>query len=194
MLWIVLALNSIMFFVEVYAGLKAHSSAVLADSLDMLGDAMVYSLSLWSLQKTNLWKGKVSQFKGFIMAGLATLVIGESMWKIFSPVETAGMLMLVIGAVALMVNLVCFALLNRHKKDGINLRSAWICSRNDLLANSGVILGGILVLTTDSKWPDIIIALAIGVYVLKSSVQVIRESREVINEDKKHAHSNTETH
>lgn len=189
-----MALNAIMFFVEIFVGFKAHSSAVLADSLDMLGDAMVYGLSLWSLQKTTHWKGKVSQLKGFIMAALAAVVIGESLWKIFSPVETVGALMLGVGVLALAVNLVCFVLLNRHKGDGINLRSAWICSRNDLLANSSVIFGGVLVLTTDSKWPDIIIALAIGLYVLKSSIQVIKESREVINEDKKHAHSNTETH
>jgi len=176
-LWVVLALNAIMFFVEVYAGLVAHSSAVLADSLDMLGDALVYGLSLWSLQKTSTWKGRVSQVKGAIMAVLALGVIGESIWKIFSPTEIEGSMMFGIGLLALVVNTICFMLLNRHKTDGINLRSAWICSRNDLLANTGVLVGGILVITTASKWPDILIALAIGCYVLKSALHVIKESR-----------------
>lgn len=178
MLWIVLALNATMFFVDVYAGIIAHSSAILADSLDMLGDALVYGLSIWSLTKTALWKGRVSQVKGVLMALLALAVIGHSIWKIFSPVETEGSVMLGIGVVALVVNLICFMMLNRHKKDGINLRSAWICSRNDLLANTGVIVGGLLVMATASKWPDIIIAFAIGCYVLKSAFEVIKESKE----------------
>lgn len=183
-LWVVLALNAIMFFVEVYAGLVAHSSAVLADSLDMLGDALVYGLSIWSLTKTTLWKGRVSQVKGAIMAFLAFVVIGESLWKVVAPVEIKGSLMLGIGILALVVNTACFMMLNRHKKDGINLRSAWICSRNDLLANTGVIVGGLLVMATASKWPDIIIALAIGCYILKSSFEVIKESKMAVSNEK----------
>ena len=183
MLWVVLSLNAVMFFVEVYTGLLARSSAILADSLDMLGDALVYGLSLWSLQKSFEWRGKVSRLKGFIMAALALIVISESIWKIFSPVETDGSIMLGIGALALVINLICFALLNKHKKDGINLRSAWVCSRNDLLANTGVIVGGVLVMVTSSKWPDIILALGIGLYVLKSAIEVIRNSNKVMEED-----------
>lgn len=178
MLWIVLFLNAVMFFVEVYAGLVAHSSAILADSLDMLGDALVYGLSIWSLYKTELWKGRVSMAKGVIMAILALVVIGEALWKVFSPIDVQGSVMTGIGLLALSVNAMCFAMLSRHKKGGINIRSAWICSRNDLLANTGVLVGGLFVIATSSKWPDIIIALAIGCYVLKSAVDVLRESKE----------------
>lgn len=178
MLWIILLLNGAMFFVEVYAGLVAHSSAILADSLDMLGDALVYVLSIWSLHKTELWKGRVSMVKGGIMAVLALMVIGEALWKVFSPIDVQGSVMMGIGLLALAVNTLCFAMLSRHKKGGINIRSAWICSRNDLLANAGVIVGGLLVIATSSKWPDIIIALGIGCYVLKSAVDVLRESKE----------------
>ncbi len=183
MLWIVLALNATMFFVEVYAGVTAHSSAILADSLDMFGDALVYGLSIWSLTKTTLWKGRVSQVKGAIMALLALIVISESLWKIVAPVAIEGSIMLWIGVLALAVNTTCFMMLNRHKKGGVNLRSAWICSRNDLLANAGVIVGGLLVMATASKWPDIIIALAIGGYILKSSLEVIKESKESVSHD-----------
>ncbi len=178
MLWIVLLLNVVMFFVEVYAGLVAHSSAILADSLDMLGDALVYGLSIWSLHKTELWKGRVSMVKGGVMAILALMVIGEATGKIFSPVDVQGSVMTGIGLLALAVNALCFAMLSRHKKDGINIRSAWICSRNDLLANMGVLVGGLFVTATSSKLPDIVIALAIGCYVLKSAVDVLRESKE----------------
>ncbi len=178
MLWIVLLLNAVMFFVEVYAGLVAHSSAILADSLDMLGDAFVYGLSIWSLHKTELWKGRVSIVKGVIMALLALVVIGEAVGKIFSQVEIQGSIMTGIGLLALAVNTLCFAMLSRHRKGGINIRSAWICSRNDLLANAGVIVGGLLVIATSSKWPDIIIAFAIGCYVLKGAVDVLQESKE----------------
>lgn len=178
MLWIVLILNAVMFFVEVYAGMVAHSSAILADSLDMLGDALVYALSIWSLHKTELWKGRVSMVKGVIMAILALVVIGEAVGKIFSSPEIQGSVMTWIGLLALVVNTGCFMLLSRHRKGGINIRSAWICSRNDLLANTGVLVGGLLVTATASKWPDIIIALAIGCYVLKSAISVLRESKE----------------
>ncbi len=183
MLWIVLALNATMFFIEVYAGVTAHSSAILADSLDMLGDALVYGLSIWSLAKTTLWKGRVSRVKGVIMALLALVVIGESLGKIVAPVAIEGSIMLWIGVIALVVNTICFMMLNRHKKSGVNLRSAWICSRNDLLANAGVIFGGLLVMATASKWPDIIIALAIGGYILNSSLEVIKESKESVSHD-----------
>lgn len=178
MLWIVLFLNAVMFFVEVYAGFVAHSSAILADSLDMLGDALVYGLSIWSLHKTELWKGRVSMVKGVIMMLLALVVIGEAAGKIFSQIEVQGSVMTWIGLLALAVNTVCFAMLSRHRKGGINIRSAWICSRNDLLANTGVLVGGLLVTATASRWPDIIIALVIGCYVLKSAVDVLRESKD----------------
>ncbi len=178
MLWIVLVLNSVMFFIEVYAGFAAHSSAILADSLDMLGDALVYGLSIWSLHRTELWKGRVSMVKGAIMALLALVVISEAVGKIFGPVEIQGFVMMGIGLLALTVNTACFLMLRRHRKGGINIRSAWVCSRNDLLANTGVLVGGLLVIMTSSKWPDVIIALAIGCYVFTSAVGVLRDSKE----------------
>jgi Co/Zn/Cd efflux system component len=184
-LWVVLILNAVMFVVEAGAGLLASSSALLADSLDMLGDALVYGLSIWALQKTALWQGRVSKVKGVIMSLLALGVIFDSFLKIFLPHEPSGIIMLSIGVLALMVNSLCFYLIYQHREDGVNLRSAWICSRNDLLVNAAVLIGGALVILTSSYWPDIILGIFIGGYVLKSSLEVLTDAqREVVKHKK----------
>lgn len=177
MLWAVLAINSVMFMIEFGAGWWAGSTALLADSLDMLGDALVYGLSLFVVARSLRWKAASAGVKGGIMLGFGLLVFGEAVAKAFSGHAPQSHLMLAVGVLALAANALCLLLLTRHRDDDVNLRSSWICSRNDLFANAGVIAAGAVVAATGSVWPDIAVGLVIAGLFLKSSGGVLREAR-----------------
>lgn len=173
---IVLLINLVMFGLEFFFGLISHSSALIADSLDMLGDVFVYGVSLYVLKKGFEAKRKASLLKGLLMTALGLYVVVESIIKIFTPVEPVGQIISTLGIIALIANLICFYLLIKHKNGDMNIKSAWICSRNDVIANVGVIVAGLLVIALGSKWPDIIVGLAISAIVLQSSVDIIKDS------------------
>ncbi len=139
-LWIVLAINALMFLVEGWAGLLAHSTSLLADALDMLGDALVYGFSLFVLARSARWHAGAALAKGGFMLAFGLGVLGEGLYKVFHPVMPGVGTMGVVGGIALAANLVCFLLLYRHRGDNLNMSSTWLCSRNDLIANVGVLL------------------------------------------------------
>ena len=172
----VLFINFGMFIVESVSGLIAHSNALLADSLDMLGDAFVYGISIAVLFKHPSVRAKGSLIKGITMLLLGVSVVGENIYKIVNPIIPVGGIITAIGLLALLANATSFALLWKHKAKDLNVRSAWICSRNDVMANIGVIIAGLLVAKFDSMWPDITIGLIIAFIVIKSSSQIIKES------------------
>lgn len=171
---IVLYINSIMFAAEFGAGLIARSTALLADSLDMFGDATVYGLSLYALHKPERWRAGAALAKGLLMFGFAMFLLGEVTLKFFAGVVPDAPLMGTFGLLALAANLACAALLSRFRAGEINMRSTWLCSRNDVLANLGVLLAGGLVALTQSRWPDVAIGLAIAGVFLHSSFAVFR--------------------
>lgn len=177
MLWTVLSINTLMFVVEFGAGWWAGSAALLGDSLDMLGDAMVYGLSLFVVARSLRWKAVSAGVKGGVMLGFGLLVLGEAINKALVGHAPQSALMLTVGAIALVANTVCLILLTRHKGDDVNMRTSWVCSRNDLFANAGVIVAGFVVAFTGSRWPDIIVGLAIAGLFLQSSVGVLRDAR-----------------
>lgn len=177
---IVLALNLIMFFLEFSFGILADSTALLADSLDMLGDAAVYAFSLYVLAKSLRWRAGSSLMKGFIMLGFGLAVLGEAAYKSFSTLVPDAPTIGLVGLLALSVNGVCLWLLWSHKEDDINMRSTWICSRNDIIANCGVLLAAAATAFTQSKWFDIGIGVVIASLFLKSSLSVIQESLQVL--------------
>ena len=165
-LWIVLAINALMFLVEGAAGLVAHSTALLADSLDMLGDALVYGFSLFVLARSMRWQASAALVKGAFMLVFGLGVLGEAVFKMFNPVLPGAEMMGVVGAVALAANAVCFGLLYRHRSDNLNMSSTWLCSRNDLIANGGVLLAAGTTYLVASRWPDIIVGCVIAVLFL----------------------------
>jgi len=175
-LFLVLFINLGMFFVEVVSGLIAHSNALLADSLDMLGDAFVYGISIAVLSKHPSVRAKGSLVKGITMLLLGLFVVGENIFKIFNPVIPVAETITVIGLLALLANAMSFALLWKHKAKDLNVRSAWICSRNDVVANIGVIIAGLLVARFNSMWPDVAVGLMIAFIVTQSSFQIIKGS------------------
>ncbi|UVJ46655.1 cation diffusion facilitator family transporter [Pseudomonas sp. LS1212] len=175
-LYIVLAINAAMFLVEFVAGWIANSTALLGDSLDMFGDASVYALTLFVLHRSARARAGAALFKGGFMLLFGMLVVADALRKLMLQEVPAADWMGTVGALALLANGYCFALLYRHRTDDLNMRSTWLCSRNDLLANSSVIAAASLVALTGSLWPDILVGLAIAALFLHSARQVIREA------------------
>lgn len=172
-LWIVLAINAAMFFIEGAAGLVAHSTSLLADALDMMGDALVYGFSLFVLARSARWQAGAAVTKGAFMRVFGLAVLAEGIHKIIVPVRPSAETMGVVGGVALAANLVCFFLLYRYRTDNPNMSSTWLCSRNDLIANVGVLAaaaGGYFMV---SRWPDILVGLLIAALFLGSSLSVL---------------------
>jgi Co/Zn/Cd efflux system component len=175
-LWIVLVINAAMFLVESSAGLYAHSTALLADALDMLGDALVYGFSLFVLARSPRWQGGAALAKGGFMLSFGLGVLGEALYKSFHPVIPGFETMGIVGLLALVANLVCFILLYRPRGDNLNMSSTWICSRNDLIANVGVLLAASGTYIFVSRWPDILVGAVIAGLFLSSAVNVLRQS------------------
>lgn len=173
---IVLAINAVMFVVEALAGLAAHSTSLLADSADMLGDALVYGFSLYVLTRDESWQARAALLKGLFMLAFGLGVAAEAIYKTLHPILPHGETIGLIGLLALAANTWCFLLLYRHRADNLNMSSVWLCSRNDLFANGGVILAGIAVIYSQSRWPDIIVGGIIAALFLKSAVSVLRQS------------------
>lgn len=169
----VLAINAVMFLVEGGAGLWAESTALLADSLDMLGDALVYGFSLFVIAKGAKWQAVSAMLKGLIMAIFGLFVLAEAFHKFLYPATPAAEAIGVIGLLALAANSVCLWLLWRHRGDDINMHSVWLCSRNDIIANTSVLAAGAGVWLLSSGWPDILVGLGIAGLFLRSAFHVI---------------------
>ena len=178
---VVLAVNVAMFFIEFGTGLMSRSTALLADSLDMLGDSFVYGFSLLVLHRSLMWRARAALAKGVIMAAFGFGVLLEAVLSLRAGVPPLAPAMVAIGTLALVANTYCFSLLWRHRTDDINLRSTWLCSRNDLIANGAVLVAGGLVAWSQSFWPDVIVGIAIAILFLRTAALVIRESLTEIN-------------
>ena len=173
-LWLVLGINAVMFVAELVGGLLAGSVALQADSLDMLGDMLVYGFSLVALTRSARWKASAALLKGGIMGVFGVGVLGQVGYKVLYGGVPAAPLMGGMALIALIANATCLVLLTHHRNDDLNLRSTWLCSRNDIIANTGVILAAGSVYLTTSKLPDILISLAITVVFLSSAWSVLR--------------------
>lgn len=175
-LWAVLGINASMFAVEVVVGLLAASTALLADSTDMLGDALVYAFSLLVVGRSVRWRAGAALLKGGIMAGFALVVLAQAGYRFLVPELPDFRLMGVTGGLALAANATCLLLLTRHRHDDLNMRSTWLCSRNDIIANVGVLVAAAAVFATGSRWPDLAIGLGLTAVYARSAVSVLREA------------------
>jgi Co/Zn/Cd efflux system component len=170
----VLWINAVLFLAEFGAALVAHSTALLADSVDMLGDAIVYGFSLYVVARGPHWKARAALLKGAIMAAFGVGVAAEVVVKLVRGVQPSAELMAGVGLLALAANAVCLVLLSRHRRDDINMASAWACSRNDVTANLGVLAAAGVVVLAESGWPDIVAGLLIAALFGTSAVRVVR--------------------
>ncbi len=176
----VLWINAVMFLGESVAGLLAHSTALFADSVDMLGDAIVYGFSLYAIDRGALWQARAALLKGVVMAAFGVGVLAQVGLKLAHGLTPNAEVMGIVGFVALAANLVCLILLWQRRADDLNMRSAWVCSRNDVIGNVGVLAAAAAVAITGSPWPDIIVGVAVAGLFGRSAVQVIRAaSREM---------------
>lgn len=177
-LYIVFAINAFMFVFEFISGWLASSTALLGDSLDMFGDASVYALTLYALHRSDRTRAGAALVKGGFMLLFGLVVIAEALRKsLLGTVPEAGF-MGIVGVIALAANALCFALLYAHRSDDLNMRSTWLCSRNDLIANTSVIGAALLVALTGTLWPDMIVGLAIAALFLHSAWSVLTEARQ----------------
>lgn len=173
-LWIVLGINAAMFGIELLAGWLAGSLALQADSLDMLGDTIVYAFTLFAIAKSIRWRSSAVLLKGGIMAFFGLWVLAQCFYRLLNPDVPSVALMSATGFLALAANGFCLFLLTRHKSDDLNMRSTWLCSRNDIIANTSVLLAAGVVLLTGSMLPDLLVSLIITALFMQSSWQVIR--------------------
>ena len=175
-LWIALAINAAMFAVEIVAGAFAGSVSLHADALDFLGDSFNYAISLAVIGLALSWRARAAMFKGVTMAVLGLWVIGEVIWHIVSGRVPEPFVMGVVGTAALLANAGVAVMLYRFRRAESNLRSAWICSRNDVFGNLAVLLAAAGVLGTGTLWPDVIVATIMASLAIQGSWTVIRQS------------------
>jgi Co/Zn/Cd efflux system component len=173
---IVMAINIMLFLVEFGAGLLATSTSLMADSLDSLGDALVYAASLYVLSRNDLWRAGAAMLKGVIMLGFGIAVALELLARLLSPVVPVAEMIGGFGLFALACNATCLYLLTRHRSDDLNMESVWLCSRNDIVANVGVLCAGAGVALTGSMWPDLAVGATIALLFLKSALYVISKA------------------
>lgn len=183
-LWFVLLVNLAMFFLEVISGYIAGSTALMGDSLDMLGDAFAYGSSLYVVGQSLTQKAKASVFKASIMVFLGLFILGKAIYNAFYLSLPDYEIISGVGLVALIANTICLSVLTRHKDDDINFRSVWICSRNDIIANTSVIFAGFAVYYFQHSWPDLVVGLGITVLFLKGAFEIFKESFDILNQKK----------
>ncbi|HEY7809986.1 MAG TPA: cation transporter [Allosphingosinicella sp.] len=185
---VVMLLNLMMFVLEFGAGIIADSAALMADSVDMLGDGLVYGISLYALERSLKWRAGMALAKAAFILALGLGVIVEIVVKMLWGHPPASGLMLVFGAMALMANVSCVALLWPYRRHDVNLSSTFECSRNDVMANVGVLAAAFLVAATASPWPDIAIAAVIAFLFLRSALKVTRDALPQYRQASAHVH------
>lgn len=176
-LWVALAINALMFFVELVGGVSAGSSALQADALDFLGDAANYGISLFVLSAALERRAQASLVKGLTMGAFGLWVIGHASYQALQGSVPEPLVMGAVGVLALAANALVAWMLYAFRTGDSNMRSVWICSRNDALGNVAVVLAASGVFTTREGWPDVTVALIMGALSLSGALQIIRHAR-----------------
>lgn len=171
-----LAINAAMFIVELLLGWWAQSSGLLADSLDMLADASVYAISLYAVGRSLALQRGAARLSGVLQIGLALLVLSDVLRRFWFGSEPLSPLILVVATLALLANILCLRLIARHREDGVHMRASYIFSKNDVLANLGVMCAALLVWLFENRYPDLLIGMLIAVLVLRGGLQILREA------------------
>ena len=176
-LWIVLGINATMFVAEFIAGYFAESTGLIADSLDMLADAIVYAIGLYAVGRAPSVKTRAALLSGVFQIVLAFAVAGEIVRRLVWGSEPEPLFMIGVSMIALTANLICLSLIAKHRDGEVHMRASWIFSKNDVIANVGVIVSGILVFLLDTRWPDLAIGAVIVVVVLRGGISIVVDAR-----------------
>jgi cation diffusion facilitator family transporter len=176
-LWIALIVNFAMFVIEIIFSLQSKSVSLLADSIDFLGDAANYGISLWVLAMSVKARATASLFKAACMALFGIVVLVHAVWNAIIGVVPDAQTMSIIGLLALAANLGVAWLLYAYRNGDSNMRSVWLCTRNDALGNIAVIIAAIGVLGTGTAWPDLFVAVVMASLALTAAWQIVRQAR-----------------
>lgn len=176
-LWIALVVNAFMFVIEIGGGIRSGSASLLADSVDFFGDAANYGVSLFVLSLGTVWRGRAAMLKGVCMAAFGAFVLSHVIWSISAGVTPTPSTMGAIGTLALLANLSVAFLLYAYREGDANMRSVWICTRNDAIGNVAVLIAAAGVFGTGSGWPDWAVAILMGTLALSGGIAVIRQAR-----------------
>lgn len=174
---ILLLINAAMFVIEISLGWWSESTALIADAMDMLADATVYGVAWYAVGRTARAKSHAAMLGGIsetVLGIMVLLDIGRRIWFGSDPVS---LLMISVGLLALVANVTCLLLLARHRHGEVHMRASWIFSKNDVIANLGVVFGGLLVYLSHNRWPDILIGIAIAIIVIRGGLTIIKQSR-----------------
>ena len=176
-LYWLLGINATMFVIEMGIGLFADSTALIADSLDMLADAVVYAVALYAIGKSLLHKANAARISGYFQMALGLLTIIDIVRRSIYGSEPVSGLMMSMGAAALVANVICLVIIRKQKNDEVHMRASWIFSANDVIANLGVIFAGVLVFWLDSRWPDLIIGVIVSCVVLRGAKMILKDAK-----------------
>jgi Co/Zn/Cd efflux system component len=176
LVWL-LAINAVMFCVEIVAGYAGQSTALIADSLDMFADASVYAVGLYAVGRSLALKVRAATLSGVLQVLLGFSALADVLRRLVAGSVPASELMIGVGLLAFVANVVCLALIAGHRRGDVHMRASWIFSRNDVIANAGVIAGGFLVHYLDTALPDLIIGFAIVLVVISGGVHILRDAR-----------------
>ena len=175
-LYWLLGINATMFVIEMGIGLLADSTALIADSLDMLADAVVYGVALYAIGKSLLHKANAARISGFFQMALGVLIIIDIVRRSIYGSEPVSGQMMAMGAVALVANVICLVIIRKQRNEEVHMRASWIFSANDVIANLGVISAGVLVFWLDSRWPDLVIGVIVSCVVLRGAKMILEEA------------------
>ncbi len=176
-LWIALAVNGGMFLFEMAAGIAGNSRALQADALDFLGDSANYAISLGVAGMALAWRARAAFFKGATLALLGLYVLAATLWAVWHGHLPEAELMGAVGVAALVANAAVALMLFRYRGGDANMRSVWICSRNDAIGNVAVVLAAAGVFGTGTPWPDLIVAAIMATLGLVGGAQIMRQAR-----------------
>ena len=183
-LWIALILNGIMFAVEVTTGIIAQSTGLIADGLDMLTDASAYAIALAAIGRSANFKAKAATLSGSLLMLVGIGVLGDVVRRAIIGSTPEGSWMIAVALLALIVNVVVLRLLSKQRRDEVHIRAAWIFTRADIVANSAVIASGVAVLLTSIGYFDLVVGAAIGLYVVKEALEILRDAKKARVESK----------
>ncbi|MAU23723.1 MAG: cation transporter [Martelella sp.] len=175
-LWIVLAINAGMFIAEIVAGLVAGSAALQADALDFFADAANYAISLAVFGSSLRWRAGAAWVKGASMGIFGLWVLATVVWHLANGSVPHAATMGIIGTLALVMNVACLFLLTAFREGDANMRSVWICSRNDVVANVAVLLAALGVFGTGTGWPDFVVASLMAVLAIHGAATILRDA------------------
>ena len=179
-LYWLLGINAVMFCVEITVGLYANSSALIADSMDMLADAIVYGIALYAVSRSLKHKANAALISGYFQLTLGILVIFDIVRRLGEG-EPHSWFMIGFGFVALIANVICLVLIRMQSNGEVHMRASWIFSANDVIANLGVIAAGVLVMLLDSRWPDIVIGSVIATLILRGAYLIITDAKKELS-------------